>query len=173
MKTPLTLLLVGSLVLAGCGGWRDSRINPGNWFGKSRSETVEAVNPDPVNPLLPKKNRGVFAKPEPEDKSTPIARVTVLRVEPTTTGAIIYAEGVAVRQGPYQVELRPVTTPEEEAEGILSLSFRVIYPRRATGIGTEFSRTVHAAYSLGKQDLRAVRSVRVIGQENVQVTRRR
>lgn len=171
MQKPLTLLLTASLLLAGCGGWRDSGLNPGNWFGKSRSERTQAAAE--ANPLLPKTTKSIFAKPDPEDLSVPIAQVTLLRVEPTPSGAIIYAEGVANRQGPYQVELRPVTTPEEEAEGVLSLSFRVVYPRRPTGMGSEFSRTVHAAHSLTKAELSGIRSVRVIGQDNVQVTRRR
>lgn len=172
MQKPLTVLLVSSLFLAGCGGWRDSRVNPGNWFGKSRSERVQPA--EEVNPLLPKKQTsGLFSRPDAEDLTVPIAEVTELRVEQTTTGVIIYAEGLAARQGPYEVELRPVTTPEEEADGILSLSFRVVYPARATPLGSAHSRTVRAAYSMTKQDIGGIRSIRVLGRDNVRTTRRR
>jgi len=171
MQKPLTVLLVASLMLAGCGGWRDSRVNPSNWFGKSRSERVEPA--EETNPLIPRQTRGVFSRPDPVDNTTPITEVTELRVEQTTTGVIIYAEGLASRQGPYEVELRPVTTPEEEADGILSLSFRVIYPNRATPVGSEFSRTVRAAYSVNKYEIRGIRTIRVIGQNNQRTTRRR
>ncbi|MDK3018366.1 hypothetical protein [Pseudodonghicola flavimaris] len=173
MQRPLTVLLVASLVLAGCG-WRDSRLNPGNWFGKSRSEAIEPAQPDPVNPLLPKKNgKGMFARPDPEDLSVPIYTVSKLEVEPTNTGAIIYAEGVAQRQGPYDVELRDISTAEEEAEGVLSLSYRVVYPRKATPQGSEYSRTVRAALSMSKQQLSRIKTIRVSGETNQQVTRRR
>ncbi|TDK50344.1 hypothetical protein [Antarcticimicrobium luteum] len=171
MQKPLSVLLVTSLLLAGCGGWRDSRINPGNWFGKSRSERVQAT--EAANPLIPKSTRGMFARPDPVDVTVPIAEVTELRVEQTSTGAIVYAEGVAARQGPYEVELRPVSTPEEEAEGILSLSFRVVYPERPTPVGTAFSRTVRAAHSMTRQELAGVRTIRVAGRDNVRTTRRR
>jgi len=171
MQKTLTVLLVTSLFLAGCGGWRDSRLNPGNWFGKSRSERV--VTPEETNPLIPQNRTGMFSRPEREDVSVPIAQVTELRVEPTTTGAIVYAEGVAARQGPYEVELRPVTTPEDEAEGTLSLSFRVVYPEAATPVGTEFSRKVHVAYSMTTQEIRDIRTIRVLGRDNARSTRRR
>lgn len=171
MQKPLSVLLVTSLFLAGCGGWRDSRVNPTNWFGKSRSERVQPA--EDANPLLPKKTRGVFSKPEPEDLTVPITEVTELRVEQTTTGVIIYAEGVAARQGPFEVELRPVTTPEEEAEGTLSLEFRVLYPRQATPVGTAHSRTVHAAHSMTKYEISSIRTIRVVAEQNVRTTRRR
>ena len=176
MQKPLIVLLVASLFLAGCGSWRDSRFNPGNWFGQSRSEPAETA--EDANPLIPKtgglfRGGGIFARPEAEDATVPIAEVTELRVEPTTTGAIVYAEGVAVRQGPYEVEMRPVTTPEEEEQGILSLSFRVVYPEDPTPVGTEFSRTVRAAYSMTKQEIRGIRTIRVIGRDNQRTTRRR
>ena len=37
----LTALLTLTLILAGCGGFRDSKLNPFNWFG--RSEETEKV----------------------------------------------------------------------------------------------------------------------------------
>ncbi len=172
MQKPLTVLLVSSMLLASCGSWSGSRLNPGNWFGKSRSERVQPV--EEVNPLMPKRaRRGMFSRPEKVDMTVPIAEVTELRVEQTSTGVIIYAEGLATRQGPYEVELRPVTTPEEAADGILSLSFRVVYPERATRVGTAFSRTVHAAHSMSKQEISGIREIRVAGEGNVRSTRRR
>ncbi|MDX2483365.1 MAG: hypothetical protein QNK42_06860 [Pseudodonghicola sp.] len=171
MQKPLTVLLVSSMLLASCGGWSGSRLNPGNWFGKSRTERVQPV--EETNPLVPKTRRGMFSRPDKVDMTVPIAEVTELRVEQTSTGVIIYAEGLATRQGPYEVELRPVTTPEEKAEGILSLSFRVVYPAQPTPLGTAFSRTVRAAHSMTKQEISGVREVRVAGESNVRSTRRR
>ncbi|GHG95178.1 hypothetical protein [Pseudodonghicola xiamenensis] len=172
MQKPLTALLLAGLIVAGCG-WRDSRLNPGNWFGKSHTQPVEMTNAEPTNPLVPKKTQNIFAKKKAEDLSLPIMTVTKLEVEPTNTGAIIFVEGVAARQGPYDVELRDISTPEEKADGVLSLSFRVTYPNKTTLQGNEFARTVRAAKTLTKGKLAPIRTIRVVGETNAQVTTRR
>lgn len=177
MKMTLTVLLVSSFALAGCGGWSDSGLNPGNWFGSSRSVPVDdgapATATEAVNPLIPAKRVGVFRRPDAEDVSVPIVSVSELRIEPAPSGAIIYASGIATRQGAFLAELRRVTTEEEDKQGILSLSFRVVYPEEPTVVGSEFSRTIHAAYSVNRQELRNIRTVRVVGRENVRESRRR
>lgn len=173
MKTSLSVLVVAGLLLSSCGGWRDSRINPGNWFGNSRSVPVAATATE-TNPLMPGTSRkGMFSRPDPVDYSLPIAKVTELRIEPTPTGAIVYAEGVAARQGPFSTELRRVTTEEEVEKGVMSFSFRVVYPTDATFVGNERSRTVHEAYTLRAQDLDGVKLVRVVGRDNALESRRR
>ena len=116
MRKSLILLVVASLVLASCG-WRDSRVNPRNWFGRSK-EVAAAPAPEQVNPLIPK-SRGVFSKPIRPDTSVPVARVTELRVEQTNSGAIIYASGIAARQGAYGARLLPANEdliPDEKGE---------------------------------------------------------
>ncbi|MFV0514509.1 MAG: hypothetical protein ACK5MY_12915 [Jhaorihella sp.] len=172
MMKPLSVLLVTGLILSGCGGWSNSRVNPRNWFGSSQPVPVEAATE--TNPLMPARGGlGLFSRPAPVDSSLPIAKVTELRIEPTPSGAIVYAVGVASRQGPYATELRPVTTEEEAADGVMAFSFRVVYPREATVVGSELSRTVHDAYTLSNQRLRGVRVIRVAGRENALESRRR
>ena len=174
MMKPLSVLLVAGLILSGCGGWSNSRVNPRNWFGSSRPVPVEAAVPAETNPLMPARGgRGLFSRPAPVDSSLPIAKVTELRIDPTPSGAIVSAVGVASRQGPYATELRPVTTEEEAADGVMSFSFRVVYPQEATVVGSELSRTVHDAYTLSSQRLRGVRVIRVAGRENALESRRR
>jgi hypothetical protein len=170
MRKSLSVLLAASLVLAGCGGWGSSRVNPMNWFGQSRSVAVDTASAS--NPLMPARSR-VFAKAPAEDKSLPIARVTELRIEQTTTGAIVYAEGIAGRQGPYQTELRPASTEEEAEAGILVLSFRVVYPPYDTPAGSELTRTVHEAHTLSGPELRAIKLIRVTGRDNAMESRRK
>ena len=59
MRKTLPLLLAATLVLTACAGIRDSRVNPFNWFGQSRSERIEpAAN---TNPLIPR-GGGLFAR---------------------------------------------------------------------------------------------------------------
>lgn len=171
MRKSLALILAGTLIVAGCGGWRDSRINPGNWFGKSRPAPVAEANAEAANPLIPDKGRkSIFARADKEDLSVPVAQISELRVEPTPNGAIIYASGIASRQGAHEVELRPVS---EAAEGTLEYTFNVLYPVAPTPAGSAHSRAVRAAVSVSEQELRGIRTIRVSGAENARETRRR
>jgi hypothetical protein len=172
MRKSLALIMAGTLVLAGCGGWSESRINPGNWFGKSRSAPVAAAgDAKEINPLIPDKGRkSIFARAEEEDLSVPVARISELRVEPTPNGAIIYASGIASRQGAHELELRQVP---DTAEDTLEYTFQVLYPVDPTPAGSEHSRTVRAAVTISEQSLRGIRTIRVSGSENARETRRR
>ncbi|MFT6459329.1 MAG: hypothetical protein ACJARR_003231 [Pseudophaeobacter arcticus] len=172
MRKSLALILAGTLILAGCGGWRESRINPGNWFGKSRSAPVTvAAEGEPTNPLLAEEGRkSIFARPDKEDLSVPVAKISELRVEPTPNGAIIYASGIASRQGAHKVELRPVA---DAADNTLEYTLHVLYPVDPTPAGSEHSRTIQAAVTVSEQSLRGIRTIRVSGAENARETRRR
>jgi len=172
MQKPLTVLLVTSLLLSACGGWSTSSVNPRNWFGSSKSVPVD-INEGSTNPLLPPDRINLLTRPEAPDASLPIAKVTELRIEATPSGAIIYAVGVATRQGAFESSLRPVLSDDNKQKGILEFSFRVVYPVDATLTGSDFSRTVHEAYSISKQDLQGVRLIRVVGRENALESRRR
>ncbi|MEY8799745.1 hypothetical protein AB9K35_05420 [Leisingera sp. XS_AS12] len=169
MQKPLVLTLAGALVLAGCG-WKESRINPVNWFG--RSEPVEVVAAEGTNPLIPEESRkrGVFSRPEAVDRSVLANQITDLQIEPTPTGAIIRATAVTSRQGAYDVELRRAG---EATDGVLTLEFRVTFPQGPTPVGPAATRTVHAARSLSSQELAAIRIVRVNGATNARESRRR
>lgn len=171
MRNYVPALLIGSLILSGCG-WSDSRANPKNWFGKSRSTEV-AVADETTNTLLPRKRRGVFARAEKQDNSVLIDKITTMRIEPTNSGAIIYASGIAERQGAFDAKLRPDNPDLIPEDGVLTFSFRVNYPRQQTNVGSEFSRTVNDAYSLSSQSLAGVRSIRIVGARNAQESRRR
>ena len=170
MRRSLLVFLVATLVLSSCG-WRDSRVNPRNWFGNSRETRVVAV--EPTNPLIPRRSSILERTPE-ADVSEPITTVTEMRIEPTNSGAIIYASGVAQRQGAYKARLVPANAdliPDEN--GVLSFSFRVTYPPRATPAGSEHSRTVHEAFSISRQSLQQIRTIRVEGAQNARESRRR
>lgn len=168
MKTTLTLLVTASLVLSACG-WRDSRINPTNWFGQSQPVAVEESG----NPLVPEQRDSILSRPDAVDASVLIANVTSLKIDQTPSGAIIQAEGVASRQGAYDAELRPVSTELVSEDGVLELEFRVVYPRTETAVGNNRSREVFDAYSLTRQELTGVRVVRVRAAQNALESRRR
>ncbi len=175
MQKTLSLLVVVALTLSACNSWRDSRANPSNWFGSSTPAPVEPTPVDEANALVPQQGdgRGLFARPEEEDTSVPIARIDELRIDPTPTGAIIYASGTAQRQGAFNAQLVPVVSDENQENGIMAFTFRVNYPKSRTAQGTERSRMVSDAINVTTQELQSVRLVRVIGQQNALESRRR
>lgn len=164
--------MVAALTLSACGSWRDSRANPSNWFGKSTPS--EPTQVDETNALIPQRGgKGLFDGPEAVDISVPIATVTELRVDPTSTGAILVATGVAARQGAYDAQLRLNSSEEDQKNGVLAFTFRVVYPDYATAQGTERTRTITEAVNLSKQDLEGIRLIRVSAAQNARETRRR
>lgn len=173
MRNNLILALSASLVLGGCGGWSDSQVNPRNWFGPGQSDPVPTTyQADALNPLIPQRS-ALNRRPEATDASVAIAAVTRLRVERTTTGAIIQATGIASRQGVFATELRLDPTGDENPADVLSLTFRVVYPEGPTAVGTEHTRTIHEAHSVSNQDLSGIRLIRVRGAQNVMEARHR
>ncbi len=174
MQKTLSVLMIAALTLSACNSWRDSRVNPSNWFGSSRPAPVETP-PDEANALVPQQGdgRGLFARPEEEDRSVPITKIDELRIDPTPTGAIVYAAGTGQRQGAYNARLVRVDSEDNQKNGVLEFTFRVTYPTYATREGTERSRMVSDAINVSRQDLEGIRLVRVAGQQNALESRRR
>lgn len=172
MRKTLPLLLAATLAVSACGVVRDSRVNPFNWFGQSRSEPIEQqVN---TNPLIPKSG-GLFARSRAEDAiyvGKPFEQITSLKIDALPGGAIIRATGLAARQGIYAVQLTPANEAEEPVDGVLTYRLEGIRPTKPTPVGTKPTREVTAGRKLTHQQLRGVRSIRVEGQLNAQVARR-
>ncbi|MCE8006418.1 hypothetical protein [Aestuariivita sp.] len=170
-KKPVLALILTSFVLVGCGTVRESRLNPFNWFGGSRE--VATTPDEEANPLVPRERSGIFSRPDEVYAGIPIDQITDLRIERTRTGAIILVEGIAARQGPYDVQLTPATLEDEPVDGVLSYSFDIVYPTRETAIGPERTRRVTVAHSISADVLSQVRVIRVEGARNARETRRR
>jgi hypothetical protein len=173
MRKTLTLLAVLTLTLSACGAIRDSRVNPFNWFGKSRSVATET--PQETNPLIPR-GGGLFARARAEEEiylGRPFEQVTDLTIEKIPGGAIIHATGLAARQGIYAVRLTPENEDEEPVDGVLTYRLEGVRPDLNTAVGTKPTREVTAGRKLTDQQLRDVRVIRVEGALNAQVTRRR
>lgn len=168
MKKSLSVLLLSALVLTSCGGIRESRLNPFNWFGRSTSEPV-AVDGE-VNPLIPRRRAvSIFRRAEDETyRGSLVGEVTELLVERRPGGAVIRATGVTDRQGPF--ELRLVKVDAESNESVLTYEFRALQVPGPSG--SELSRTYTAALWLTDQDLGTIREIRVKGLRNVRSSRR-
>ncbi|WP_108858503.1 hypothetical protein [Ruegeria sp. Alg231-54] len=174
MKKSTPLLLVSTLALAACSGWSESRVNPTNWFGSSTPAPTE-VSVNEADALVPegRDGPGLFSRPEKEVIGFAITKVDELRIDPTSTGAIIYVKGTASRQGAYNARLVRVESEENEKNGILEYTFEVSYPSYATNLGSERSREVNDATTVGRDELRNIRLVRVRGEQNTLESRRR
>ena len=139
------------LVLAGCGGFRDSKMNPFNWFG--RSEEVEKV-------ALPA---------APQDRRALVQQVVTLHVEEVPGGAIVRATGLPPTQGYWDAELVPQPV---DGSGRLVLDFRVFPPIETMPAGTPPSREVVVALYLSNYKLDSIHEIVVQGEMNARAARR-
>jgi hypothetical protein len=137
--------------VAGCGGFRDSRLNPRNWFG--RSEPRETI-------VLPD---------EGSDPRGLVAAVISLAVEPIPGGAIVRARGENPTQGYWAAELVPLPVDEN---GVLVYEFRLLPPPTRADVSTPQSRQVDVAIFISDIRLEPVREIVVQGATNARVARR-
>ncbi len=142
-KATARCLISGLLLsLAACGGIRDSRFNPVNWFGKS--EPAEIVRIDE----------------KPQDKRQRVESVLSMAIEPVSSGVIVRAVGRSPDQGWWEAAL--VAQPLA-ADGTLVLDFRISPPFDQGNIGTPRSREVTVALHLSNVKLANVRRIVVQG----------
>lgn len=145
------LLLTLCATLAGCGGFRESRLNPFNWFGRSEPrETVEVVA-----------ERG--------DPRPLVETVVSMTVEPMPGGAIVRARGLAPTQGWWAAELVPART---EAEGVLIYEFRLLPPVGRADVNTPRSREIDVAIFVSDYKLERAGEIVVQGATNARTSRR-
>jgi hypothetical protein len=149
--TRLIAALVIVSTVSACGGFRDSRLNPLNWFGRSEERETTAL------PAAPEDPRGL------------VGQVVSMQVEEIPTGAIVRATGITPTQGWWDAEL--VAQPLTE-DGVLVLDFRIFPPIERTDVNTPQSREVTVALSLSRIALEPVREIVVQGRENARAARR-
>ncbi|MFM2388862.1 MAG: hypothetical protein RLZZ437_417 [Pseudomonadota bacterium] len=152
MRLPITVLCL--VVLAGCGGFRDSRLNPLNWFGGSQSAELE--------PLLPAE--------APDDRAL-IAELLDVQIDQLPGGAILRATGRAPTQGYWQAELVLREGPDQDPTALV-YDFRIFPPVTAANVSTPQSREVTVALYLSDIDLASVQSITVQGATNARAIRR-
>ncbi|SDW93322.1 hypothetical protein [Litoreibacter albidus] len=150
-RTILAILAV-SLTVTACGRIRDSRVNPFNWFGRDRTETVAVAD------------EALLRDPRPF-----VAQVISLKVEPTPEGAIIRVVGLPGLQGYWNAELLEV---DRDDLSTLTYEFRVSPPPYQTRQSTQRSREIIAAKAVSTNRLNKVRTITVIGQSNRRAVKR-
>ncbi|EPX79177.1 hypothetical protein [Litoreibacter arenae] len=150
-RTILAILAI-TLTVSACGRIRDSRINPFNWFGRDRAETVVVAD------------EALARDPRPF-----VSQVLSLQVEPTPEGAIIRAVGLPPLQGYWNAALVEV---DRDNPTTLTYEFRVLPPLSQTRQGTQRSREIFVARAVSSSRLTQVRTITVIGQGNRRAVRR-
>jgi hypothetical protein len=151
MTRALPLILALAVALPGCARLAESRLNPLNWFGPSVPSAAQG-------PLVPEGASATY------DLRQPVAQVTGMAIEPTVSGAILRATGVAPGQGWFNAQL----VETGRADGVLTYDFRVEAPA-APGGGQQ---VVTVARSLDAADLAGISVIRVQGQSNAREARR-
>jgi hypothetical protein len=172
MQRRVFLSLATVSVLAGCGGFRQSRANPRNWFGRSRSRR-RAAEPasENTNPLIPEREDTIFRRNRKEVyEGTPVDQVTQMVIEPTSDGGIIKVTGLSLRQGAFDVRLIS-DSDGEPVNGVLEYRLMALQSEEGAQ-GSERARTVTAGEFVSAQKLERANVIRVIGARNEQVSRR-
>lgn len=173
MRTLLTVLVISSVALSGCSRLQDSRLNPGNWFGKSKSTPVArpaGQTAAEANPLIPEVT-SVFRRKKVEVyEGTPVDQVTDLSVERTTSGAIIRVTGTSLQQGAYDVRLIS-NTDDKPVNGELTYRLMAVQPTN-TPQGAPRQRTLNSGKFVSNHVLAETRVIRVIAARNERTTRR-
>lgn len=152
MRLPLTFAMTLVLVLSACGGFRDSRLNPLNWFGGSREARAEE-----------------FGLAAVADKRPLVDQVLELVIEPTPQGALVRAKGLSPMQGYYDAELVPRPIDEN---GVLVFDFRLMPPPFNKPVGATVTREVTVAAALSNIKLEGITQIVVQGANNARSSRR-
>ena len=139
------------LTLAGCGGLRESRLNPFNWF--RRSEPRETI-------VLPG---------EQTDPRGLVETVLSMDVEPIPGGAVVRARGLTPTQGWWNAEL---VGRDVDENGVLVYEFRLLPPVGQTDVNTQRSREIDVAIYISDIKLANVREIVVQGATNARSARR-
>jgi len=151
MKRALPLILAVAVALPGCARLAESQLNPLNWFGRSVPSAAQG-------PLVPEGASATY------DLRQPVAQVTDMAVEPTVSGAILRATGIAPGQGWFNAQL----VETSRADGVLTYEFRAEAPP-APGAGQQ---SVIVARSIDAANLEGISVIRVQGQTNAREARR-
>lgn len=151
MIARLTMLGLVLGCLAGCGP--DSRLNPANWGQAAVPETLVPASAPRI------------------DRRALVDRVVDVRVDETTGGAILRAEGIAAADGYHGAALVFDAANGAAVDGVLSFTYRIEAPR-AGSTAPAGSRRSTAAVFLSDQTLAGVRQLRVIARQNEAIVRR-
>ncbi|ROU04323.1 hypothetical protein [Histidinibacterium lentulum] len=159
MRRAALAILIAGLAVSACDrlGSLGSVSGPSALFGPA---TPVAVDRSQLPPLVDPLRRGGTV-----DRRPLVSRVTELRVEPASSGAIVTAEGIAPAAGAFNAQLTRIGFEG----GTLVYAFRAEIPES----GAIGQRRLTSAVMIDEADLPFVSSVRVVANENALSAARR
>lgn len=163
MRIPVLALLIAATTLSACS----TRLNPLNWFGRSRAEAPRAQGTN--NPLIPERSMFQRARGEEVYLGIPVDQIIDLRAERAQGGAILRIEGLAATQGAFDVR---VIKDKDTPPGVLSYTLKAVMPA-GRPVGQQSSRGITAAKFITENDLEGVSKIIVNGARNARSTSRR
>ena len=152
MLRKLTILVVIAVSLAGCSRVSSSKLNPLNWFDRAPETTNEAAVQR--KPLVPAQTEVMIV-----DARVLIETLSSASLDPSASGAILRATGVAASQGFFNAELVLV----DVTNGVLTYDFRIERPTGYEAIGPTASRQITVATLIDAAVLRGIKAVVVRG----------
>lgn len=155
MKAPLAILVIASLALAGCGGVRQSRLNPMNWFGESRAEARSSLGQ--TSSMI--------------DNRPLVPQVSAMTIERTSSGALVRAEAVMPSAGWWDPSLEAENFGRPQ-NGVLTFRFVAAAPRSPVAVPGEGARTITAVVALTQAQLDTTAEIVVLGAQNSRRARR-
>ncbi len=171
LLSPVSAMLATALIISGCSGYKDSRLNPGNWFSRSVA-VAPTESPASYNPLIPQRAVSIF-RPD-TDETAPLGalvrEIETLKIEQRPGGAIIAVTGLVRRAGVQDVTLQ--LNESASSDSVLVYDLRSFFSDRGPVPQTVSARRVSAAISLTDQEMEGIRTVRVNGATNARETRR-
>lgn len=151
MRLPLLAALTALMLVQACGGFRDSRLNPRNWFGRSAPTETSVLTEAPA------------------DARAQVDQVISMAVDPYPGGAIVRATGLPPTQGYWEAEL--VARPVDES-GVLVYDFLVFPPATPKASGPQQSREIAVGANLTNAQLAGINQIVVQGLTNARASRR-
>lgn len=148
--------LIAMLAVAGCSRLAGTSLDPSGLFTPPQPRTYDRAE------LPPLVQRG--EAPRVIDRRPLVSRVTALRLEPASEGAIVTAEGIAPDAGAFNAQLTRVGYEN----GTMVYAFRAELPPEGPG----GQRRLTSAVTIGPDELPFVRAVRVVGAGNTMTARR-
>jgi len=149
------ILLSLVVALAACGSFRDSRLNPFNWFQPSQPY-MTTLEPE-----------GGFDS----DRRPLVDQVTELAVEPLPGGAIVRAVGLPPTQGYWDAAL-VAENFGEPVDGVMTYRFVAWQPPVPSRVSTVQSRELTAGAYLADAKLAQITEIVVLGERQSRSTRR-
>ncbi|MGB3146206.1 MAG: hypothetical protein WBA91_00455 [Paracoccaceae bacterium] len=154
-RTILLTALTLPVALSACGRIGQSKLNPFNWFGRSRRKNQQAT----------------LAPNEAADGRLLVREVTQMELSRMPTGVIVTAYGLPPTQGWWKADL-VADNHGDPVDGVLTFRFLVFPPDAPQPVSTTQSRELSAGAFISNVRIDQIKEIVVQGELNARSTSR-